>query len=367
MTATRISALFDTLISEKGSDLHLSIGYPPLARVRGKLTPLREAPLTAPEVEGMLFELVTPEQKLQITEELDLDFSYTYGAKARFRANYFYKVTGLAAVFRTIPSKVQSLEELNTPEAVRRLAERRSGLVLVTGPAGSGKTTTLAAMLNHINQTRHASILTIEDPVEFVHESQKAQVTHREVGPHASSFATALRSAEREDANVVLVGELNSPEALRLALRLASSGVLVLGSLYALSAQAALERILHSFSEEERGEIRGMLADSLAGILSQQLLRSMDGKGRVLALEVLVADGPVAALIREDQVSQLSSMLEAGQGRGMQTLDHHLEQLVADDAITASDALEKAQDRETFVRVLKRLKPDFQPPEDARA
>ncbi|WP_224247003.1 type IV pilus twitching motility protein PilT [Hyalangium gracile] len=367
MTATRISALFDALLSEKGSDLHLSIGYPPMARVRGKLTPLREAPLTAAEVEGMLFELVTPEQKLQITEELDLDFSYTYGAKARFRANYFYKVTGLAGVFRFIPSKVQSLEELSAPDVMRRLAERRSGLVLVTGPAGSGKSTTLAAMLHHINQSRHVSILTIEDPVEFVHEPLKAQVTHREVGPHASSVATALRSAAREDADVVLVGELNTPEALEQALQLASSGVLVLASMYALGAQATLERILHSFPEQKQAQVRGVLADSLAGILSQQLLRSVDGKGRVLALEVLLGGGAVAALIREEQVSQLSSQLEAGQAQGMQTMDQHLERLVAAGAITPTDALEKAHDREAFARTLQRLKPDFEVPADVRA
>ncbi|WP_224361659.1 type IV pilus twitching motility protein PilT [Hyalangium versicolor] len=366
MTATRISALFDALLAEKGSDLHLSIGYPPLARIRGKLTPLREGPLTDAEVEGMLFELIAPEQKLQITEELDLDFSYTYGAKARFRANYFYKVTGLAAVFRAIPSKVQSLEELNAPEVMRRLAERRRGLVLVTGPAGSGKTTTLAAMVHHINQTRPVNILTIEDPVEFVHESLRAQVTHREVGPHAPSFAAALKSAEREDANVVLVGELSTPEELRQALRLASSGVLVLGSLYALGAQATLERILHTFPEPEQAEIRELLADNLAGILSQQLLRSMDGKGRVLALEVLLGGGTVAALIREDQVSQLTSQLEAAEALGMQTMDQHLERLVAAGAITPTDALEKAVDREAFARTLQRLKPDFELPEDVR-
>jgi twitching motility protein PilT len=315
----------------------------------------------------MLFELVTPEQKLQITEELDLDFSYTYGAKARFRANCFYKVTGLAAVFRFIPSKVQSLEELNAPEVVRRLAERRSGLVLVTGAAGSGKSTTLAAMLHHINQTRPVNILTIEDPVEFVHEPARAQVTHREVGPHASSFATALRSAGREDANVVLVGELNTPEAMRLALQLASSGALVLGMVYALGVQAALERTLNTCPVEEQAQIRAMLADSLAGILCQQLLRAADSKGRVLALEVLLGGGAVAAMIREGNLAQLVGSMQAGQAQGMQTLDQHLERLVAANTVVPQDALEKAQDREAFARTLQRLKPDFELPEDVRA
>ena len=365
--ATRISPLFDSLLAEKGSDLHLSIGYPPLGRIRGKLTPLREAPLTEAEVETMLFEIATPEQKLQITEEKDLDFSYTYGTKGRFRANYFYKTTGLAAVFRFIPPKVQPLEELGTPEVVRRLAERRSGLVLVTGPAGSGRSTTLAAMLHHINQTRYANLLTLEEPVEFVHEPARAQVTHREVGAHAPSFAAALHSAAREDVNAVLATELNTPEAMRLALQLASSGVLVLTSVYALGAQAALERILHAFPAEEQPQIRVLLGDSLAGIVSQQLLRTANGKGRVLALEVLVGGGAVAAMIRQGQLPQLAGMMQAGQAAGMQTLDQHLEQLLAAGTIAAEDALEVAKDREAFARTIKRLQPGFELPEDLRA
>jgi twitching motility protein PilT len=365
--SARISPLFDALLAEKGSDLHLSIGYPPLGRLRGKLTPLREAPLTASELEAMLLELATPEQKLQITEELDLDFAYTYGTKARFRANYFYKATGLAAVFRCIPSKVQSLEELNAPEVVRRLAERRGGLVLVTGPAGSGKTTTLAAMLHHLNQTRHASLLTLEDPVEFVHEPAKAQVTHREIGPHAPSFAAGLRSAAREDVDVVLVGDLNTAEAMKEALRLASSGVLVLASLYALSAQATLERILHAFPEQEQGQIRGLLADSLAGVLSQQLVRAADSKGRVLALEVLLGGAAVAAMIRQGQLDQLEELMRAGQAKGMQTLDQHLERLVSANSVTPEAALEKARDREAFARTLQRLLPNFELPQDVRS
>lgn len=365
--ATRISPLFDALLAEKGSDLHLSVGYPPLGRVRGKLTPLREAPLNAAEVEAMLLELVTPEQKLQITEELDLEFSYTYGSKGRFRANYFYKMTGLAAVFRFIPSKAPSLEELNAPEVVRRLAERRNGLVLVTGPAGCGRSTTLAAMLHHVNQTRQVNLLTIEEPVEFVHEPVKAQVTHREVGAHAPSFAAALQSAGREDMDAVLVGALDTPEAMRLALRLASSGVLVLASMTALGAQAALERILLAFPAEEQAQIRGLLGDSLAGVLFQQLVRTVDGKGRVLALEVLLGGGAVAAMIRQGQVAQLGTMMQGGQTQGMQTMDQHLERLLAAGAIAAEDALQKAQDREAFARTVLRLRPNFELPEEFRA
>ncbi len=365
--ATRISPLFDSLLAEKGSDLHLSVGYPPLGRIRGKLTPLREAPLTESEVEAMLLEIVTPEQKLQITEELDLDFAYTYGTKGRFRANYFYKTTGLAAVFRFIPPKVQSLEELGLPAVVRRLAERRGGLVLVAGPAGSGRSTTLAAMVHHLNQTRHGNVLTIEEPVEFVHEPTQAQVTHREVGPHAPGFAVALQSAAREDVNAVLAAELSTPEAMRLALQLASSGVLVLTSVYALGAQAALERILQAFPADEQPQIHGLLGDCLAGIVSQQLLRTANGKGRVLALEVLLGGGAVAAMIRQGQVSQLSGMMQGGQASGMQTLDQHLEQLLAAGTVAAEATLEVAQDREAFARTVKRLQPGFELPEDLRA
>ncbi|MCY1019451.1 type IV pilus twitching motility protein PilT [Pyxidicoccus sp. MSG2] len=364
MNATpRIASLFDSLLEQKGSDLHMSVGYPPLGRIRGELVPLREAPLSVPEMESLLFELINPEQKRQITEDLDLDFAYGYGTKARFRANYFYKMTGLGAVFRTIPSKVLSLEDLKTPEVVRKLADRRSGLVLVTGPTGSGKSTTLAGMINYINHTRPAHVLTIEDPVEFVHESQKAQVTHREVGPHASSFATAIRSAGREDPNVILIGELRTNETMKLALQLASFGVLVFATVHTNSAPATIDRIINAFPAEEQGQVRGMLAESLAGIVAQQLLKTADGKGRVAALEILVGGSAIASMIREGKVFQIASKMQAGQGQGMQTLDMHLERLVKDNVVTPEAALEKAQDKENLAKVISRLKPDWEVPE----
>jgi twitching motility protein PilT len=367
MSQPRLSPLFDALLAEKGSDLHLSPGYPPLGRIRGELTPLREAPLTESEVEGMVFELISPEQQRQITEELDLDFSYTYGTKARFRGNCFQKVTGLAAVLRPLPGKVPTLAELGLPDVVRKLAERRAGLVLVTGARGSGKSTTLAAMLHHINSTRHAHILTIEEPVEFMHEPVKSQVTQREVGQDASSFATALRSAGREDPNVLLVGELRTAEELQLALELASAGVLVLSTVQAPGAAMALERIVHAFPAEEQPGIRGLLAENLAGIISQHQLRTADGKGRVVAMEVLLGGGSIASLIREGQVTQLASAMQTGQALGMQTLDMHLEKLVAAGTVTPETALERAQDREAFAKTLQRIKPGFEPPEDAKA
>ncbi|MCP3105267.1 PilT/PilU family type 4a pilus ATPase [Myxococcus sp. K15C18031901] len=367
MSTPRIAVFFDQLLEQKGSDLHLSVGYPPLGRIRGELTPLRESQLTTEELEGLLFELINPEQKRQITQDLDLDFAYGYGTKARFRANYFYKTTGLGAVFRTIPSKVLTLEDLKTPEVVRKLAERRSGLVLVTGPTGSGKSTTLAGMVNHINQTRAAHILTIEDPVEFVHESAKAQVTHREVGPHASSFATAIRSAGREDPNVILIGELRTNETMKLALQLASFGVLVFATVHTNSAPATIDRIINSFPADEQAQVRGMLAESLAGIVAQQLIKTADGKGRVAALEILVGGAAIAAMIREGKVFQIASKMQAGQGQGMQTLDMHLERLVKDNVITPEAALEKAQDKENLAKVIQRIKPDWEVPESMKA
>jgi twitching motility protein PilT len=368
MTDTpRIATWFDVLLDRKGSDLHLSVGYPPLGRIRGELVPLRDEALTGDELESLLFEICSPEQKRQITEELDLDFAYGYGTKARFRANYFYKMTGIGAVFRTIPSKVLSLEDLKTPEVVRKMADRRSGLVLVTGPTGSGKSTTLAGMINHINKTRAGHVLTVEDPVEFVHESLKAQVTHREVGPHASSFATAIRSAGREDPNVILIGELRTNETMKLALQLASFGVLVFATVHTNSAPATIDRIINAFPADEQGQVRGMLAESLAGIVAQQLIKTADGKGRVAALEILVGGPAIAAMIREGKVFQIASKMQAGQSQGMQTLDMHLERLVKDDVILPDAALEKAQDKENFVKIIQRLKPDWEVPETLKA
>ncbi len=356
----RIAAFFDKLLEHKGSDLHLSVGHPPLGRIRGGLQALREEPLTQAELEATLFEITSPEQKRHIIEELDLDFAYGYGTRARFRANYFYKTSGIAAVFRTIPSKVLSLADLNTPEVVKKLAERRSGLVLVTGPTGSGKSTTLAGMIHHINHTRPTHILTIEDPVEFVHESAKAQVTHREVGLHASSFATAIRSAGREDPNVILIGELRTNETMKLALQLASYGVLVFATIHTNSAPSTIDRIINSFPADEQPQVRGMLAEGLAGIVAQQLIRTADGKGRVAALEILIGTSAISSMIRENKVFQIASKMQSSQALGMQTLDMHLERLVAANTITPEAALEKAQDKESFVKALQRLKPEFE-------
>jgi twitching motility protein PilT len=355
----RIDRLFDELLGRKGSDLHLGVAYPPMIRARGELVPLRDAPIDPDEMQELLFEIVTPAQKKQITEGLDLDFAYAYADKARFRANYFYKTTGLAAVFRTIPTKIQSLADLGCSDAIKKLSERRSGLVLVTGPTGSGKSTTLAAMINHINLTRACHVLTIEDPVEFVHQPRKAQITHREIGPHASSFATAIRSAGREDPNVILIGELRNNETMKLALQLASFGVLVFATVHTNSAPATIDRIINAFPAEEQPQVRGMLAESLAGIVAQQLLKTADGKGRVAAHEILIGTPGLAAMIREGKTFQIPSMMQAGQALGMQTMDMALERLVAKGTVTADEALEKAIDKESFTKLMRQRNPDF--------
>ena len=351
-----IDALFDRLLALGASDLHLGVGYPPLARARGDLQPIAKHPLSRSDMETLLFEILTPEQRAKITGDLDLDFAYAFGEKARFRANYFHKATGLAAVFRTIPTRIRTLNELGCPDIVRKLSERRSGLVLVTGPTGSGKSTTLAAMLRHINEQRPCHILTVEDPVEFVHEPIKAQITHREIGPDADSFPSAIRSAGREDPDVILIGELRGNETMKLALQLASFGVLVFATVHTNSAPATVDRFINVFSADEQPQVRGMLAESLAGIVAQQLVKTSDGKGRVAALEILVGTPGVASMIREGKTFQIPSVMQAGQAQGMQTMDMALERLVVDKRVSPDEAYEKASDKEAFQKVVARAK-----------
>jgi twitching motility protein PilT len=349
----QIDAFFDELMKRKGSDLHLGIGYPPMVRTRGDLETIREEVMTVQEMDALLFEITNPTQAKQIRETYDLDFAYAYKNLARFRANYFYKVSGLAAVFRIIPSKVLTLEDLGTPPVVQKLADRRAGLVLVTGPTGSGKSTTLAGMINYINRTRSCHIITIEDPVEFVHEPIKAQVTHREVGPHASTFAQAIRSAGREDPNVILIGELRDSETMRLALQLASFGILVFATVHTNSAAATIDRIVNAFPADEQPMVAGVLADSLAGIVAQQLLKTADRKGRLAVHEILVQSSALGQLIREGKTFQIPNLLQAGRAQGMQTMDSALEKLVREKKVTFEDAMEKAIDKESFTKLQK--------------
>jgi twitching motility protein PilT len=350
VSVAAIDRLFDELIARKASDLHLGIGYPPLVRARGDLVSIRQAAVSKAEIESLLFEIVTTEQRRQLEETLDLDFAYAYGKMARFRANYFWKTTGLAAVFRVIPMEILTLTALGAPDTLRALADRRTGLVLVTGPTGSGKSTTLAAMIRHINETRACHILTIEDPVEFVHEPIKAQVTHREIGVHAPNFATAMRSAGRENPDVILIGELRTNETMKLALQLASFGVLVFATVHTNTAASTIERIINAFPADEQPQIRGLLAEGLVGIVAQQLLKTADGKGRVAAHEILIGTTGVASQIREGKTFQIPSLIQAGQQHGMQSMDAALEKLVVAGTITLEAAVDKAQDKQSFAR-----------------
>jgi twitching motility protein PilT len=351
LSVPAIDALFDQLLEMGGSDLHLSPNYPPMFRLKGDLVPGAERLISAAEVERFLYEILTPEQRAHFDRNRDLDFAYSYGQKARFRGNYMYKTTGIGGVFRTIPTKILSLDQLGVPAGIRKLCELRSGLVLVTGPTGSGKSTTLAAMIDHINSTRNGHILTIEDPVEFVHQSKKCQVTHREVGDHTPSFVDAIRSAGRENADIILVGELRGAETMKLALQLASFGILIFATVHTNSAGATIDRFVNAFPAEQQPQIRGMLSDSLAGVVAQQLLKKADGGGRVAVQEILIGNQALSAVIREGKTSQVTSLIQSGMAEGMQTMDGSLEKLVREGTIKAHDALEKALDKESFAKL----------------
>ncbi|MBX3183412.1 MAG: PilT/PilU family type 4a pilus ATPase [Polyangiaceae bacterium] len=347
----KIDRLFDVLLQRGGSDLHLAVGYPPTLRVKGELVRVSQTPLTHRELDELLGEICDAERYTGFKEAKDLDFAYAYEDKARFRANYFWKWSGPAAVFRTIPSKILTAEQLDLPAAVVGLARRRSGLVLVTGPTGSGKSTTLAAMVHEINASRAGHILTIEDPVEFVHQPISCQITHREVGLDTPSFADAIRSAGRENADVILVGELRGQETMRLALQLASFGCLVFATVHTNSAPATIDRFINAFPHAQQSQIRGMLADALAGIVAQQLLKRADGTGRVAAHEILIANAGVASTIREAKTNMIVNLIQSGAQVGMQTMDAALERLLKSGMVTARDAVEKANDKEYFSRL----------------
>ncbi|MBK6520087.1 MAG: PilT/PilU family type 4a pilus ATPase [Polyangiaceae bacterium] len=348
-----IDPFFDLLLQRKASDLHLSVGKPPMLRVRGELIPARNAPSTTEEISALLFPLISADQRQRLEAELDLDFAHAFGDKARFRASYFKKSTGFGAVFRVIPSKVATLQDLSCPDAIRAVSERKAGLILVTGPTGSGKSTTLAAMLDHINDKRSCHILTIEDPIEFVHKPKLARFTQREVGRHVPDFATAMKSAGREDADVILVGELRGAETMALALRLSSFGVLVFATVHTNSAPATVDRFVNAFPADEQPMIRGLLADSLVSVIAQELMPSADGAGRVAAQEILLGSSALSTLIRDGKTYQIPSLMQAGKAQGMQTLDMALAELVAKGRISAETALSRARDREAFLRAMR--------------
>ena len=343
-----ISELLAFSVKNKASDLHLSAGLPPMIRVHGDVRRINLPPLDHKDVHGMIYDIMNDGQRKAYEEMLEVDFSFAIPGLARFRVNAYNQERGAAAVLRTIPSKIMSLEELNCPRIFADLSLKPRGLVLVTGPTGSGKSTTLAAMVNHVNETEYGHILTIEDPIEFVHESKKCLINQREVGPHTLSFNNALRSALREDPDVILVGELRDLETIRLALSAAETGHLVFGTLHTSSAAKTIDRIVDVFPADEKEMVRAMLSESLQAVISQTLLKTKDGSGRVAAHEIMVATPAIRNLIREAKIAQMYSSIQTGSSVGMTTLDQTLTDLVKRNVITAAAARGAAKIPDNF-------------------
>lgn len=332
----------------KASDLHLSSGISPMIRVHGDMRRINLPEMSAEEVGNMVTSVMNDHQRKIYQQNLEVDFSFELPNVARFRVNAFNIGRGPAAVFRTIPSTVLSLEELKAPSIFQKIAESPRGMVLVTGPTGSGKSTTLAAMINYINETQPAHILTIEDTIEFVHQSKKSLINQRELHQHTLSFANALRSALREDPDVILVGEMRDPETIGLALTAAETGHLVFGTLHTTGAAKTVDRIVDVFPAGEKEMVRSMLSESLTAVISQNLLKTHDGNGRVASHEILIANPAVRNLIRENKITQINSVLQTGQASGMQTMDQSLQSLVRQGLIAPEVARRRTQNSESM-------------------
>ncbi len=343
-----ITQLLAFSVKNNASDLHLSSGLPPMIRVHGDVRRINVEPLDHKAVHAMVYDIMSDSQRKHYEEFLEVDFSFEIPSLARFRVNAFNQARGASAVFRTIPSKVLTLEDLNAPKIFGELALKPRGLVLVTGPTGSGKSTTLAGMVNHFNENEYGHILTIEDPIEFVHQSKKALINQREVGSHTLSFANALRSALREDPDAILVGEMRDLETIRLALTASETGHLVFATLHTSSAPKTIDRIVDVFPAEEKEMVRSMLSEALIGVISQTLCKLKDGSGRVAAHEVMLGTPAIRNLIRENKVAQMYSMIQTSQSHGMQTLDQNLADLVKRNMISATEARAKAKQPENF-------------------
>lgn len=356
----RIDTYFKFMKEQDASDLHLSTGNQPMLRIHGELVRIDSPPLENDDLKALVYE-IAPEQKVKIFEETgDVDFGYEYPGFARYRANFLNQKNGIAAVFRLIPSKVLTLEQLGLPPVLKRFAMLKKGMVLVTGPTGSGKSTTLAAMVDYANLHRRDHIITVEDPIEFVHRSQQCLVNHREVGVHTKSFAAALRGALREDPDIVLVGEMRDLETIELALTAAATGHLVFGTLHTSNAPKTIDRVIDVFPTNQQNQIRTTLAESLKGVVAQNLFKRIDKPGRVAALEILVCDSPIANLIREGKTHQIPGMMQVGKKKGNQPLDDAITELLRSAIISPEEAYEKATDKKKFRAMLTSPPEDFE-------
>jgi twitching motility protein PilT len=344
-----LTELLAFVVKNKASDLHLSAGLPPMIRVHGDVRRINVPALEHKDVHAMVYDIMNDGQRKFYEENLEVDFSFAVPNLARFRVNAFVQQRGAACVMRTIPTKILSLEDLKCPKIFKDISEYPRGIVLVTGPTGSGKSTTLAAMVDHINNTEYGHILTMEDPIEFVHESKKCLVNQREVGPHTLSFANALRSCTREDPDTVLVGEMRDLETIRLALTAAETGHLVFGTLHTSSAAKTVDRIVDVFPAAEKEMVRAMLSESLRAVISQSLLKLKDGSGRVAAHEIMIGTPAIRNLIRENKIAQMYSAIQTGSQLGMQTLDQNLQDMVKRNLVSVAEARGKAQNKDSFV------------------
>ena len=355
----QIDAFFKLMNDEGASDLHMIAGQQPVLRVRGDMERVKFKVLENEELKAMLYE-ICPEDRIKTFEELgDMDFGYEIPGLARYRCNFFQQKYGIGAVFREIPSEILTCEQLGLPKVVSKLATLPKGLVLVTGPTGSGKSTTLAAITDEINKIRKHHILTIEDPIEFVHKSQQCIVNHREVGTHTKSFTAALRGALREDPDIILVGEMRDLETISLAMEASMTGHLVFGTLHTLNAMKTVDRVIEIFPANQQGQVRSTLADALKAVVSQTLLKRIDTKGRVAALEILICTPAVRNLVREGKTYQIPSVMQTGKKYGMQSLDDALLELLQRKKISSEDAYTNCYEKQKFIKFLRKPPADF--------
>ncbi len=355
----QIDAFFKLMNDEGASDLHMIAGQQPVLRIRGDIERVKFKALDNETLKSMLYE-ICPEDKIKIFEETgDMDFGYEIPGLARYRCNFFEQKYGIGAVFREIPSDILSCDQLGLPKVIAKLASLPKGLVLVTGPTGSGKSTTLAAIVDEANRTRSDHILTIEDPIEFVHRSQNCIINHREVGTHTKSFSAALRGALREDPDIIMVGEMRDLETISLAMEASMTGHLVFGTLHTMNAMKTVDRVVEIFPANQQGQVRSTLADALKAVVSQALFKRIDIKGRVAALEILICTPAVRNLIREAKTYQIPSVMQTGKKYGMQTVDDAIMALLEKKKISAEDAYTNCLDKQKFVKFLRKPPTDF--------